>query len=533
MDAIDNLIKNNPALADDILEAFNSIADETKIDPVTERDWALTHPSQLKCGSDRYYSTLANKIQKDFAQIDFPPNLPPDVIRETAMTLTAYLEDLISGLGVWKSIKSLYKKQYGDWLPFFDCSHDDYLEDDLNIEDIKFLVWQTWCRCGQRIKSTYSPLSQAVARMAEDAFDILVDHFDEAPRCGRVADRLENIFRKGDLYELRTLGVWLGVDNKLTAVPQMRLSIMENAQSILQKNHLDLTERMAYYYCEASEGWKNAISMLGCPTHVLLAQMAEQSGNDKSANLLKNLRVLPKDVYSVTNIGDRTLVIENILGKDYILDLTSLAPGSDVTGVRTFVGSIVKFGEFWQQNGMGVFSKEPLKNDGNTRRMEEIPDEIRERLQQIVKGKRGRRVFYCKDTAQMSELIGVLQAIPITTDGEDAIEPENFVVMISDSTAPLIFPDICGIFSDRINPFYNPRADREWMAEESLRLIMMGNLPDDVAAYIQEKHILPHAEINAVQGKRVGKSIVQDNLRFLFGFYRVNVPDLDSFDLED
>ena len=35
------------------------------------------------------------------------------------------------------------------------------------------------------------------------------------------------------------------------------------------------------------------------------------------------------------------------------------------------------------------------------------------------------------------------------------------------------------------------------------------------------------------QGKRLGKSVVQDNIRFLFAFYRTKNPSLDFFDDEE
>lgn len=531
--AIDDMFKNNPGLAELLQKAFFEAGDvRREIDIVTEKDWTLTHPFQLKCGSDRYYAALANELQGEFLKMPFPPFLPQNLERETAMTLAAYLEDIVSGTGVWNSIRDLYKRKYGSQLPFFDCDPEDYFEDDINIEDIKVLVWQTLCRCGQPDNKTYSPLSEAVELMAGKAYNILVDHFEKAPECRRVVDRLKKEFREADFYRLRCLSLWLGVDNKLTAVPDMRSVILERAMDIMDEGEGRFDESQAYYMSEVLDSWKDAVGMLGCPAGELLGEMARKFGFPKTAELLDTVKSVPSGVYSVESLDEKVVVLSNPIGKKYVLDRYSLNAAPDLSEGKTFVGSIVRFGELWQQNGMSFISPREASEFRSERMVVEFPEEMQKKLRQIVKEKKGRRVFYCKDKAEMSELVGnIMEAVPLLeNDDEDYDEPDNFVVMISDNNPPLVFPDDCGIFSDRSNPFYDAKADREWMKGESLRIIMTGRIPDDVAAYIQKKHILPHAEINAMQGKRVGKTIVQDNLRFLLGFYRVVVPSSGSED---
>lgn len=503
----------------ELIKSQQEIIKKNNILRVSEKEWTKTHPVMMKCGSDRYYANLANTLQNAFIKLNLPLIIPDNLIYEISMTLSAYLEDLVSGVGVWNSVKSLYRKQYGAWLPFFDCNHADYFEDDLNIEDIKFLVWQAWCRCGQQIEYTYSPLSEAVNIMAAIAYNILIDKFDEAPQCTRVVDQINKIFEDGDYYEVRKLGVWLGVDNKLTAAPDLRNYIMVSTVEVMQTQSQKIDINEAYYLTEVSHAWKNAISMLGCPTNVLLAELAERDGYGEVARLLKELVVRRYSSYSVTSVKPR-FVIKDILGKEYLIDPTSLMSTDGLEDVKSFFGSIVKYGELWQQNGLGIFSRnQPNDADGHLH-ITNVPDYIKEHLKRFVKDNNGRRVYYCKDLTEASDLISVLKATPMSLD-EDNEDVDNFAVMVSDDYSPQIFPDICGIFSDKDNVYFNPDEDPEWMAMESLRLIMTGNIPDDVAKYIQDKKIMPAACLNASQGEEVGKSIVQNNLRFLFGFYRV------------
>jgi|GEM_PF-3190824 hypothetical protein len=54
------------------------------------------------------------------------------------------------------------------------------------------------------------------------------------------------------------------------------------------------------------------------------------------------------------------------------------------------------------------------------------------------------------------------------------------------------------------------------------------HLPKDAPeGIIVEEGLLPEAEMSASQGKRFGKAIVQDNMLFLFGFFRSKNPKVD------
>lgn len=59
------------------------------------------------------------------------------------MYIAAYLEDQISGLGLWQSFTTEHKRLYGKYLPFYAVS-SDYIADEINEEDIRFIIWNTW-----------------------------------------------------------------------------------------------------------------------------------------------------------------------------------------------------------------------------------------------------------------------------------------------------------------------------------------------------------------------------------------------------
>lgn len=53
--------------------------------------------------------------------------------------LTSYLEDLVSGSELWNSFVRKHTKLYDKPLPFYVT--EDYAEEEINNEDICFLIW--------------------------------------------------------------------------------------------------------------------------------------------------------------------------------------------------------------------------------------------------------------------------------------------------------------------------------------------------------------------------------------------------------
>lgn len=124
----------------------------------------------LKCGSDKYYADLATSLKMELMPFIMKTHLPDGALNECAFELTAYLEDLVSGIGVCDAIRKLHRSRYGVWLPFYDCEHEDYLLDNVNIEDMQFIIWQSISRCGISDEMIYSPVSEVVTSMADEVY---------------------------------------------------------------------------------------------------------------------------------------------------------------------------------------------------------------------------------------------------------------------------------------------------------------------------------------------------------------------------
>jgi len=112
-------------------------------------DWQEIKPYNKTAKSDLYFLGISNEINDKIYEKEF--HLPlQNFIREEGislfcMFLTSYLEDIISGSEVWNSFIKKHKELYGKPLPFYETDKN-YVEGEVNIQDVKFLVWYfPWC----------------------------------------------------------------------------------------------------------------------------------------------------------------------------------------------------------------------------------------------------------------------------------------------------------------------------------------------------------------------------------------------------
>lgn len=175
--------------------------------PIYANHWLKIHPYSASQPSDKYFVELARKLQ----QACPAQEIPEPVRQKIALYTAAYLEDQISELGLWRSFTSQHQQLYGSPLPFYPVG-DDYLPDEVNREDICFLIWNSWQKSLPSHEYIY-PLREEIIRTADSLYDILIRAYETAP---------ENEFLSGlfdecaDLHEADRKLTWLFGHSYLT-----------------------------------------------------------------------------------------------------------------------------------------------------------------------------------------------------------------------------------------------------------------------------------------------------------------------------
>ena len=80
-----------------------------KTKPIYAKDWLQIHPYTAIQPSDTYFIELSNRLFKACAL----PELPEAFRKKLALYASAYLEDQLSGLGLWQAFTAEHQRLYG------------------------------------------------------------------------------------------------------------------------------------------------------------------------------------------------------------------------------------------------------------------------------------------------------------------------------------------------------------------------------------------------------------------------------------
>ena len=87
------------------------------------KDWKEIHPGNADMSTDSYYSQLASRVLDVLEDDGIDEVLDePAWIRDAAVRITAWFEDLCNGTGLWSVVNTVCRNRYKRLLPFFDTS---------------------------------------------------------------------------------------------------------------------------------------------------------------------------------------------------------------------------------------------------------------------------------------------------------------------------------------------------------------------------------------------------------------------------
>ena len=139
------------------------------------KDWLAIHPYIQQQATDRYFVDLANRLYSTCTIREIPESIKKKLCLYTA----AYFEDVISGLGLWQAFIKKHLELYDTSLPFYTI-RPDYIKDEINEEDIRFIIWNTLEKAPY--KHLYiNPMDRNIEETAHLFFRILDEEYETAP----------------------------------------------------------------------------------------------------------------------------------------------------------------------------------------------------------------------------------------------------------------------------------------------------------------------------------------------------------------
>lgn len=94
--------------------------------------------------------------------------------------LTTYLEDSVAEGGHWHRFTEWHHQRYGTYLPFYELT-DDYLPDDIHLEDVAFVLWAAASPSGITPEVVTNPLHPDLLALAQQVYERMDERFEQAP----------------------------------------------------------------------------------------------------------------------------------------------------------------------------------------------------------------------------------------------------------------------------------------------------------------------------------------------------------------
>ena len=496
------------------------------------KKWLELHPYKQTNSVDQYYVGIANEIHKRLYSSTIADAFEEEEnIRYTSLCLAAWFEDVISQTGIWQAFTAECRKRYGAYLPFYPIK-GDYFPDEINLEDIRFLLWhhiQYLCRG----ISAINPENPGIEQTAQEIYGLLAEEYETAPENERMQEFLyhsamgeEDFFRYREILDWFHYQCYFNIEN----VAQCR----DEAERLLDDEKI--TPEMAetlIYATRTSLTFKGRRNLLSLTSPEWLALIGNAHPEHQ---LWGKVKVRENSCYLLEKEDDRYLYVKDLCSEDegeFKITKKSLnlsAIRSREAGKSTLICELIYFGNAWWQCGM------LLENKYNQKMAEYVDDLTKQKektnekaaFHDFIKVSGGKSFVFCQSQEEISDFL--LNKMDYNLkEGLDIprINTENGAMLMANPHTGLhIQFKLCECIKSPDNPNYN----KEEAEKNAIMFIVNPDIiPYQLSCILQDEGMLPDAYLNSLQRKEYGQEFIRKNAHFLTDYfhYRCREKDFD------
>lgn len=148
----------------------------------------------VETATDKYYLEVASVIEKKWRDSGLL-EVHPVVAMLTSINMIGYFQDVVYDAGLWRTFTGFCKKAYGHYLPFENTDDETYIPNELNGQDVRFLLWY-FIAFTSPDHHLISPDDEQLIKLSRLIYEILESKYNDAPK----PDNFEYFF-KIDLEE--------------------------------------------------------------------------------------------------------------------------------------------------------------------------------------------------------------------------------------------------------------------------------------------------------------------------------------------
>jgi len=476
--------------------------------------WRMGHLNVTPNASDFYYVKLARKLYDIIRSSAVGEDEGEYMCQHFAMMVTYYFEDVVSEIGIWKTFTSKHKELYGKYLPFYDLDEDNYYQDEINFEDVCFLLWMALQKEKQDI--FLNPENPYLMRMAVMIYAELDAEFENAPIN---AEMLEHL-RKGSYEDFFFVkGMLIHLEKYIYLFQPFMEERQERMEHELEGILADVDDSSFSYAVDSIMACCEKTGPLSLYAKDWLAGLLSHWGMAADSERVAAIEALRTSVYLLKSYDSQNICLEDIKEKEYVISRTSFRdlPDETLLKCKTFISSLAKYDGEWQVNGLSSWSHgrelfDAYKENVVRKGMNPIL------YDKMMKANQNHPMFYFKDYEEMlawfDKHIGLHENFVLP----EQMKAQKFLAVYLDKEKDMsVVPEGALSIKDKHDPYYN----KEKAEDMDIELIVSADVAsDEMLHFLIENNMLPDACINSVKGKKRGKQLVQDNMDFIARFMR-------------
>lgn len=479
--------------------------------------WRITGLCLPSCSTDFYYTKVAQKFYDYLWFTPFGKDGGEYLCMRMALSLARYLEDVISDFGLWHAFTSKHKELYGKYLPFYDIDEENYYTDEINLEDVRFILWMEKQKDSEDI--FFNPENPYLCQTADVLYAEMEELFEKAPINDEMIPKVMKAIDMDDFYMIKLAFTSLISTYLLSpSIPQKRRDVEDSLSNFKG----EFGDSMYSYAVDAMLMLNKKLGPLNLYAKDWLAALLAHWGEEERSKQVAAIEARAYDLYHVTSYDKETIFLETATGDELTLPRNSFSDLAESTlETKAFLmASLVNYQGVWLVNGVSSWLDKPKLFQKRKEQYERFNNSV-DLNRQFLEANDGHRMLYFKDAKEAQEWIG--QHIGIAPDNQGTLDPDGqmryIAIYIPVKGDLQVMNEGAWFIKDERNPYYEQSKGED---EGHNYLVSSDMIQDEALHYLIEHHLLPDACMNSIHGVQRGKQLVQENIDFIARFMRVS-----------
>lgn len=495
---------------------------------IVTKEIKKTHPRQKGYASDQYYQRMANRLQDTFNTIAINiGDHRAEIAHRAAIVLTNYMEDIVADSGPWRMFSDLCLQLYGHPTPMYH-EEEEYYADEPSKNAVRFLIWSVVSEITDKI--VFSD-SEALEKMATEAYSILDELFDEAPINEELAKDIKNYVQQAEkgFDEMRAALTWLFSDCYLTtgeSNEDLLAKHTEEAFSVMNDDKVLATPGMALFYAVTLCIFSYKTGLLALHAKDYLAALMRQMDMQELAEDVEQMERITFGIYKYDFLSTDRLRLTRTNGRQIEIQAQELNTSTKqlVENDGFMASSFVYYQQEWHLNGI----LSPIK--GVKEKWKELCNDDPENLapgtetltaEKMLKRTKGKRIAYFADREEMKDwLVEKLKFSRQTlqfVDEHGGERPTVFIDKEEPKDCLQFFFGYSSCIADPANPYY----DAEKARDKAINILWDAELITTHAVnYLLEEGFLPDVYKDRVFSRHNTPTQIRADIDFLMRFWR-------------